>query len=175
VFSTVTAPTEQRPPSEFFGARKRLAAGFGGGSVARVTQPSSTISDPARSISKRAVLWPLVLMALIFFASSSSKIAAPNVSGIDKFGHFMVYGWLGVLWARVPWVTRLKPLGAWTAVAIASLYGITDEFHQSFTPGRGVEFADWMADTAGALVAVTIYARWHGLRLWLERGLFARS
>jgi VanZ family protein len=155
--------------------RKRLAAGFGGFSVARVTQPSSTISHPPGSTSRRAVLWPLVLMAVIFFASSSSKIAAPNVSGIDKFGHFIVYGWLGVLWARVPWVTRLKPLGVWTAVAIASLYGITDEFHQSFTPGRGVEFADWVADTVGALVAVTLYARWHGLRRWLEGGLFSRG
>jgi VanZ family protein len=143
--------------------------------VARVTQPSSTISKPLGTISYRAVFWPLVLMAVIFFASSNSTIATPNVSGIDKFGHFIVYGWLGVLWARVQWVTRLKPLGVWSAVVIASLYGITDEFHQSFTPGRGVEFADWMADTVGALVAVTIYARWHGLRRWLEGGLFSRG
>lgn len=114
-------------------------------------------------------------MAMIFFASSNSKIAAPNVSGIDKFGHFIVYGWLGVLWARVPCVTRLKPLGVWTALAIASLYGITDEFHQSFTPGRGVEFDDWVADTVGALVALTIYVRWHGLRRWLEGGFFSRG
>ncbi|WP_175414695.1 VanZ family protein [Nibricoccus aquaticus] len=141
-----------------------------------MTQPSSTTHpQPPGARSSRAVFWPLVLMALIFFASSNSQIAAPNVSGIDKFGHFVVYGWLGVLWARVPWVTRWKPLGVWTAVAVASLYGITDEFHQSFTPGRGVEFADWLADTVGALVAVTIYARWHGLRRWLEGGLFSRG
>lgn len=155
--------------------RKRLAAGLGGFSLARVTQPFSTTSHLSGSISLRAVVWPLVLMAMIFVASANSQIAAPNVSGIDKVGHFIVYGWLGVLWARVPWVARLKPLGVWTAVAVASLYGITDEFHQSFTPGRGVEFADWLADTAGALVAVTLYARWHGLRRWLEGGLFSRG
>ncbi len=114
-------------------------------------------------------------MAVIFFASSQSKIAAPDVSGIDKVGHFVVYGWLGVLFARIDWVRRMKPLGVWTAVAIASLYGFSDEFHQSFTPGRGVEFADWLADTLGALVAVTLYARWHGLRRWLEDGLFSRG
>lgn len=155
--------------------RKRLAACFGGFSLARVIQPTPTTSDRPGSISNRAVLWPLVLMVVIFLASSQSKVAAPNVGGIDKFGHFIVYGWLGVLWARVPWVTRLKPLGVWSAVTVASLYGITDEFHQSFTPGRGVEVADWMADTVGALVAVTIYARWHGLRRWLEGGLFSRG
>ena len=69
----------------------------------------------------------------------------------------------------------MKPLGVWSAVAIASLYGFSDEFHQSFTPGRGVEFGDWVADTLGALMAVTIYARWHGLRRWLEGGLFSRG
>lgn len=119
-------------------------------------------------------MWPLLLMALIFFASSNSKIAAPDVSGIDKAGHFIVYGWLGVLWARVPALARLTSMGVWLAVIVASLYGITDEFHQSFTPGRGVEFDDWLADTLGALVAVTLYARWHGLRRWLEGGLIAR-
>jgi VanZ family protein len=127
------------------------------------------------AISYRALLWPLVLMAVIFFASSQGRVAAPQVSGIDKVGHFVVYGWLGVLWARVPWVAGLKPFGVWTAVAIASLYGITDEFHQSFTPGRGVEVADWLADTFGALAAVTLYARWHGLRRWLEGGPFSRG
>ena len=29
-------------------------------------------------------------------------------------------------------------------------YGATDEWHQSFVPGRSTELADWIADTAGA-------------------------
>ncbi|MGC4073141.1 MAG: VanZ family protein [Nibricoccus sp.] len=143
--------------------------------MADVTLHPETPSAETTPSSSRAFIWPLVLMALIFFASSNSNIAAPNIGGIDKAGHFVVYGWLGVLWARVPALTRLTPLGVWIAVLAASLYGISDEFHQSFTPGRSVEFDDWIADTIGALVAVTIYARWHGLRRWLERGLFARG
>jgi VanZ family protein len=36
--------------------------------------------------------------------------------------------------------------------AIASVYGITDEFHQSFVPGRDANIWDWLADTIGACI-----------------------
>ena len=157
--------------------RCRLARRLVRSTFAPVTTASQqqVSSHGATAVSLRAWFWPLLMMALIFFASSHSKIAAPQVGGVDKLGHFVVYGWLGVLWARVGFVARLKPLGAWSAVAIASLYGISDEFHQSFTPGRGVEFADWVADTLGALFAVTLYLRWHSLRRWLEGPWFTRA
>jgi Predicted integral membrane protein len=140
-----------------------------------VTPSDEDSSNLSASASFRAALWPVVLMVAIFFASSQSEVAAPAVTGIDKIGHFVVYAWLGVLWVRCPWIARLKPLGVWSAVAIASLYGLTDEIHQSFTPGRSVEVADWVVDTLGAFVAVAIYTRWHGLRRWLEASLFARN
>ncbi len=54
------------------------------------------------------------------------------------------------------------------AALIASLYGGFDEVRQSFTPGRSVELADWLADTLGAWVAVLVYARWHSYRRLLE-------
>lgn len=117
----------------------------------------------------------MLLAVLIFNASSQSQIAAPNIVGVDKIGHFVVFGWLGVLLARWSAVARIRPLGMGTAIVIVSLYGALDEFHQSLTPGRGVEVADWIADTLGAIVAVTIYARWSTLRGWLERAPFAPS
>ena len=39
------------------------------------------------------------------------------------------------------------------AIGITSLYGISDEFHQFFTPHRSVDIFDWLADTAGAVTA----------------------
>jgi VanZ family protein len=39
------------------------------------------------------------------------------------------------------------------SVTIGSLYGITDEWHQSFTFGRDASVWDWTADTAGAILA----------------------
>ena len=66
---------------------------------------------------------------------------------------------------RVPWI----------AVLAVSLFGLTDEWHQSFTPGRFVEVADWVADTLGAIVAVTIYVRWPRARAALEHPLWRRQ
>ncbi len=36
------------------------------------------------------------------------------------------------------------------AVLCASLYGVTDELHQYFVPGRACDPADWLVDTCGA-------------------------
>ena len=55
-----------------------------------------------------------------------------------------------------------------TAVLATSVYGACDEFRQSLTPTRSVEFADWLADTFGAFAAATLYAKWHWYRRLLE-------
>lgn len=57
---------------------------------------------------------------------------------------------------------------AWLAVLLASLYGVSDELHQAFVPGRSADPADWLADTAGALAAVLL------VRLWRRRRVGAR-
>ena len=45
---------------------------------------------------------------------------------------------------------------AGAAVAFAAVYGITDEFHQWFVPGRTADVNDWMADCTGAAIAVAV-------------------
>ena len=40
---------------------------------------------------------------------------------------------------------------------IVSIYGIIDEFHQSFTPGRDATISDWIADTLGALFGSFVF------------------
>lgn len=112
--------------------------------------------------------WPLLLAGLIFVASGRGEVAAPDVIGIDKVAHFAVFGLLGTLVVR----TGCRP---WVAVLLVSGYGFADEWRQSFTPGRMVEVADWVADTLGALVAVFFYTRWTLYRAWLERPLFGRQ
>ena len=52
----------------------------------------------------------------------------------------------------------LAVVQVWLATSIASLYGISDEFHQSFVPGRTPDVVDWLADTSGALLAVLLIA-----------------
>src|SRR5215216_5014808 len=107
---------------------------------------------------------PCLLAATIVYASSSSQVTGPDLPGIDKVEHALVYGLLATLIAR----NGFLPGRGWLAVLIVSLFGISDEWHQSFTPGRSVEFADWLADTSGATLAVTLYAWWGWYRRILE-------
>ncbi|HTO04683.1 MAG TPA: VanZ family protein [Opitutus sp.] len=120
-------------------------------------------------VSRRAWLWPLLVALLIFGVSSRSHVPTPGlIPNFDKLAHFSVYGLLGTLLVRTQWGGRWAPL---VALVIASLYGVTDEVHQSYVPGRSTEFADWLADTAGAAVAIFMYARWSRYRAWLEKPL----
>lgn len=121
---------------------------------------------------RRKAVWALLIAGLIFLASSRSRVAAPHLIflPVDKVGHFCVYGLLATLLCRIGSGWRAA---VWALVA-ASVYGVSDEFHQSFVPGRGVEFADWVADTAGAVLAVALYRGWAGYRKLLETPLARR-
>ena len=119
----------------------------------------------APSSSRIRYLWPFAIAALIFVASSRSHVAAPQVTLIDdKIVHFAVYGLLATL------VCRLG--GGWRAAGwsllLVSAYGASDEWHQSYVPGRSMELMDWIADTTGAAVAIALYVGWARYRGWLE-------
>ncbi len=109
-------------------------------------------------------IWPVMLATVVFFASGQGAVATPGWVGIDKVAHFAVFGLLAILIARTQPSRRW-----WWGIVIASAYGAADEWRQSFTPGRFVEVADWVADTLGAAVGVTVYARWTWFRSWLEK------
>jgi VanZ family protein len=102
-----------------------------------------------------------------FLASSRSSVAAPGVAHADKIGHFLVYGLLATLLLRLGRNSRAW----WLALAVTSLFGVSDEWHQSFVPGRSSEWGDWVADTAGAALAIGLYAGWPWYRDRLEADL----
>jgi VanZ family protein len=111
-------------------------------------------------------VYPVALAAMVVIASGRGQVAAPSVVNIDKAVHFSVFGLLATLVLRAPGVGRW-----WAAAAVVSGFGICDEIRQGFTPGRSVEFADWAADTAGALVAAVVYTFWPRYRRLLETRL----
>lgn len=118
----------------------------------------------------RGWLWPALLATAIVVASGRGQVAAPHIVNFDKAAHFFVFGLLATLVARNGFV----PGRAWLPILAVSVFGLTDEWHQSFTPGRSVEFDDWAADTLGAAVAVTAYAVWPWYRTLLEHALWRR-
>ncbi len=102
----------------------------------------------------------LVVMGTIFYLSSQTFSDAPSLfPGADKLVHFTIYAVLGatVIFAQSS-ETRNKTIksGLWV-VAITSLYGLSDEFHQSFVPGRQPDILDWLADSFGAVVVSLIW------------------
>ena len=126
---------------------------------------AAPVSGPERGTAWRW-LFPCALAVMIVLASGRSQIAAPpGIPSVDKLGHFLVFGLLASLVVRSPGGRVVWPL---CAVTLVSFFGISDEFHQSFTPGRSVEFTDWVADTLGAALAVTLYANWGAYRRVLE-------
>jgi VanZ family protein len=74
----------------------------------------------------------------------------------DKLVHALVFGLLATLVARLASVQRTRPLGIYAAIVIVSVFGISDELHQHFTPGRSMDIWDWTADTVGAALATAL-------------------
>ena len=107
---------------------------------------------------------PALLVALvIWLLSAQSTLPLPDLglTFTDKIAHFIAYAVLA--FACAFWLPR----AAWTAsawraallvVLVTALYGLLDEFHQSFVPGRDTSLFDWLADLAGACIGVSLFA-----------------
>ncbi len=114
--------------------------------------------------SKRFVLcWlPLILYCLLIYIQSAnpSPEQIPSFPFVDKVLHFTAYGIMGILFYRAYQTLRIKDnikMLMLLSVVSASLYGISDEIHQSFVPFRDAEVADVIADILGAFSGVYLY------------------
>jgi len=122
-------------------------------------------SGTTRRATIRDLVWywlpPLAWMGVIFYLSGQPKLPAPPEPMLDlmlkKGAHFTVYAILAFLWWRVlsrGKMTDRAALGLAFAVAVS--YGLSDEFHQSFVPGRHPGLSDVLIDALGAAVAVGV-------------------
>lgn len=112
-------------------------------------------------------------MLLIFWASSLTGSTVGRLMWVaipDYVLHATAYAGLAVVWyvaLRRFW--RLEPTPAtWIALAISLAYGVSDEFHQSFVPGRHPSWTDVLADVVGAglglaVLRLTVLRRWFGV------------
>ena len=124
-------------------------------------------------LGRRARLWlpPVAMMATIYaFSAQSDPMPEVTAHVWDKLLHTAEYGGLALLFARAlsgdGWG---MPATLVIALLLASAYGATDEYHQSFVPNRCSDAEDWVADTLGAAVGCVTYAG--GSRLRAERAL----
>ena len=103
-------------------------------------------------------------MGVIFFLSSQpgDSLNLPDIPDLDKGLHSIAYGVLAfsALFAVPEQKYQAHPY--WISLLVVLfclLYGISDEFHQSFVPGRFLSVLDMVADTIGAVVVVWIWYR----------------
>jgi len=103
----------------------------------------------------------LVYLGMIFAVSNISAVdlLVIRIPNWDKFAHFFEYlpvGFMvtGLLSSKFPG-SRLAVLVP-AVIAISSVLGGLDEFHQSFVPGRDVSLGDAIADVLGATVGAML-------------------
>ena len=103
---------------------------------------------------------PAAATAVLIFGLSH-QAALPDIPGgiPDWVAHGLEYGFftLTLVFATTRGfdAARRTPARVGVAVLIASLYGVSDEFHQSFV-GRDATVKDWSADTVGAMIMAAV-------------------
>jgi VanZ family protein len=105
---------------------------------------------------------PLVLMAVIFFFSAQPNLSS-GLGWIDHVGrkvvHASEYAFLCFLWWRALRTVMHRTTALLPAWAIATLYAVTDEFHQTFVTGRHGTWVDVVIDSCGAGVLALLILR----------------
>lgn len=105
-------------------------------------------------------------MAMLFGLSSLSTLPSPPADLSFYDVHIAAYAGLGAVTARATGkglrdVSWRAVLGA---IVISSLYGVSDEYHQMFVPGRSFDVLDIVADTIGSVVGASAVGAWSIIR-----------
>lgn len=115
---------------------------------------------------------PLVLYALFIFSLSSRDYPDAQVSMNTDLFHLVEFSTLGFFLACL-WYPLLRRAGArlFFAAVLGSglLCALSDEFHQSFVPGRAASVIDLIYDSSALLVACTVFLAGVNLRLHLQK------
>lgn len=106
------------------------------------------------------IAW-LFYCAVIYWLSDQSSLPVPMLFEFqDKLHHFGAYFIMAVLaWSGFRHFAATQVIAIAFSVLFCSLFGVTDEWHQSFVEGRTADVLDWLADTLGALTAGLIVAK----------------
>jgi VanZ family protein len=101
-----------------------------------------------------------IIVGFLWFLSSQSILPQPKgILGFDKLQHLLAYlvlaAALGLWFSPEYW--QLHCLRTFLLIVfISSAYGVVDEIHQYFVPGRDCNVWDWIADTLGAALGALI-------------------
>jgi len=109
---------------------------------------------------------PLMLMGLIFISSSIPmdgeserlKFLMELTPTVQNLLHIPLFGLLAYLWLNALTKNRCPAKKKLIIAIIITLsYGLLDEFHQSFIPGRYASLSDIILNIIGIITGVVIY------------------
>jgi VanZ family protein len=101
-------------------------------------------------------------MGVIYYLSSQPGRDVPMLfQGQDKLMHLVIFGILGFLLTGAVRAARhgYRARPFWFVVALVMFYGIADEFHQLFVPGRSADIYDMLADSVGGLLGAGLMVK----------------
>lgn len=104
----------------------------------------------------------LAYAGLIFLLSSISKFpeAVPSFFGFNKLAHFSEYYFFGYVICRWLFAERnhfANRHALVLTIVIGTCYGLSDEWHQTFVPGRNATLWDALFDALGVVTAAVTY------------------
>ncbi len=113
---------------------------------------------------KPIILWgaAIIWLGLIFYLSSIPSFPVDLTDGgygfVSSVMHIFLYFILAWLFIAAFQSSGAKPGYAFFGgFALAVIYGITDEWHQSFVVGREAHLSDWLLDAVGAYLILSFY------------------
>jgi VanZ family protein len=117
----------------------------------------------AKRLPRILMLWAPVVawMVLIFLLSAQSQYPTPKSRILDllieKTAHTVEYAILAALLVRALRPSRSSSRSMYAiAILAASVYALSDEFHQRFVPGRSADWADILFDWIGAMIGAAL-------------------
>lgn len=105
-------------------------------------------------LKKAILLWGVTVgyMCVIYYFSSQNFHLPGLPSYSDKFIHACIYFPLAFLLYLSLNRSGMRRNIFLAAVIFSTVYGVTDEFHQYFVPGRDSSIADAIANFTGAVL-----------------------
>jgi VanZ family protein len=107
-----------------------------------------------------AIILTIISAFLIYFISSLTFTGTGSTSQIAVIYHFTAFSYLTLF--LVISLTRGKPSKSLIIIAmlITLIYGILDEIHQSFVPGRFASHKDILINSFGIILTGLAYSNW---------------
>jgi VanZ family protein len=115
---------------------------------------------------------PVLAYFAVICILSSLPLHAPQ--GTDKIWHILEFTVMGFIIARgvlLSW-NLPKIYSALIGIALGGLFGVFDELHQLYVPGRESSIYDAMADLAGTVIGTLLFI-YVGVALYKSHKLYS--